>query len=71
MLRQAAEDQIRDMAAAGVIEPSDSPWVAPAVLVKKKDDSWCFCIDYRRLNAMTKKDSPLDRPRPAVRGGGL
>ncbi|KAJ8408112.1 hypothetical protein AAFF_G00263400 [Aldrovandia affinis] len=38
--RQAAEEQIWEMVAAGVIEPSDSPWAAPAVLVKKKDDSW-------------------------------
>ncbi|KAJ8385356.1 hypothetical protein AAFF_G00189770 [Aldrovandia affinis] len=59
---QAAEEQIRNMVAARVIEPSDSPWAAPAVLVKKKDDSWRFCMDYQRLNAVTRKDSyPLPR----------
>ena len=60
--RQAAEDKVREMAAAGVIEPSSSPWAAPAVLVKKKDGSWRFCVDYRRLNEVTQKDSyPLPR----------
>ncbi|KAM6968624.1 retrovirus-related Pol polyprotein from transposon 412 [Tautogolabrus adspersus] len=60
--RQVAEDMIREMAAAGVIEPSNSPWAAPAVLVKKKNGSWRFCVDYRRLNAVTRKDSyPLPR----------
>ena len=47
---------------AGVVWPSNSPWCNAVVLVRKKDGSLGFCIDFRRLNALTVKDShPLPR----------
>lgn len=53
---------IEDMKEQGVIEESSSPWVSPVVLVRKKDGTIRFCVDYRKLNAVTKKDSyPLPR----------
>ena len=50
---------LRDMLEAGVICPSQSPWCNVVVLVRKKDGTLHFCVDFCHLNAWTKKDSYL------------
>lgn len=50
-----------------IIEPSVSPWSSNIVLVKKKDSSLRFCVDFRQINDITKKDShPLPRIIPLM-----
>ena len=61
-LYDEVRQHIQDMLDAKVIRPSQSPFASPVVLVRKKDGKLRFCIDYRRLNSKTIKDSyPLPR----------
>ncbi|GFT04898.1 retrovirus-related Pol polyprotein from transposon 17.6 [Trichonephila clavipes] len=55
--QEEVQKLIKDMKDNVVIEPLLSPWASPIVLVRKKDGSTRFCVDYRRLNDVTKKDS--------------
>ena len=61
-LREECERQIKSMMENEIIRPSSSPWMSPVVLVKKKDSTIRFCVDFRKLNDVTHKDTyPLPR----------
>jgi len=60
--RRVIAEQVSQMLQDGIIEPSNSPWSSAVVLAAKKNGGLRFCIDYRALNAVTKKDVyPLPR----------
>ena len=70
--RELVREDISKMLEQGIVQPSQSPWSSPVVLVQKKDGSTRFCVDYRKLNNLTLKDSyPLpwiDESLDALRG---
>ena len=60
--RKQAQEILQKMLEKDIIQPSTSPWASPIVLVWKKDGSQQFCVDYRKLNGITKKDAyPIPR----------
>ena len=61
-VRREEMTQVQQMLSSNVIHPSNSPWTSPVVMVRKKDGSLRFCVDFRQLNAATVKDAhPLPR----------
>ena len=56
-VRQEVQHQIKKMESIGVVQLSSSPWASPIVLVRKKDETLRFCVDYQGLNSVTKKDT--------------
>ena len=59
---ERAHNQLQEMAKNGIIQPSNSPWCAPAVYVPKENGEIRICVDYVQLNRVTKKNSyPVPR----------
>ncbi|XP_033727799.1 uncharacterized protein LOC117317109 [Pecten maximus] len=62
-LKETVKKEVKSMLEMGVIRPSKSPYASPVVLVKKPDNTTRFCIDFRRLNAVTVFDAePMPDP---------
>ena len=60
--RDRVKQELEEMQEAGIIEPSNSDWAFPIVLVGKKDGGVRLCVDYRKLNAVSKADAyPMPR----------
>ena len=60
--KKIVRNEVEEMLKQNVIRKSKSPWSSPVTLVKKKGGEWRFCIDFRKVNSVTKKDSyPIPR----------
>lgn len=57
VMQKQIDQELDAMLKNDIVEPSDSGWASPILLVKKKDGSYRFCVDYRKLNSVTLPDS--------------
>ena len=55
-LKPVVEHEVHKML-QGVVRPSTSLWSSPVVMVRKKDGGWRFCVDYRKVNSVTRQDA--------------
>ncbi|XP_039303430.1 uncharacterized protein LOC120357332 [Solenopsis invicta] len=66
-MQRIIDEEVHAMEAAGVIEPSNSAWSSPVVIVRKKDGRHRFCIDFRKVNEVTERDAyPLPHITPTL-----
>ena len=56
-MMEAAKDDVRDMINLDIVDPSESPYCSPVFIVKRKDNTNRFCIDFRTLNKVTVFDA--------------
>ena len=62
VIRDIEQQQVKEMLRDEVIRPSTSPWASPVVMVKTRDETMRFCVDFRKMNDATIKDAhPLPR----------
>lgn len=60
--RDSVQKELKEMLELGIIEPTSSEWASPMVVIKKNDGSLRICVDYRRLNSVSKTDAyPMPR----------
>ena len=55
-MREVIEKEMREMLQQGIIRESSGEWTSPDVMAKKKDGSWRFCVNYKKLNSITVAD---------------
>lgn len=55
--QEIIDEEVSKMMKEGIIQPSKSPWSSPVVIARKKDGKPRFCVDFRRVNKVTKKDA--------------
>lgn len=70
-MRETVRKELESMLTLGVVEESKSEWRSPIVLVPKPDGSVRFCIDFRKVNAISRFDtSPMPRVDELLEGLG-